>query len=66
MDSYMPSYAKQEGYVINAFKEHGGTVIRWRGIHAGRYNNFQRLPVEVTNKNQCQEAVGTGTLISLS
>ena len=60
MDEYMHSYAKQEGFAVNFYKEHGGTVIRYRCIHAGKYNNFRKLPAQVTNKRNRQSALALG------
>jgi len=64
MDLYMPNYAKQEGFAVNALKERGG-VVRWRCIHGGKYNNHRRLSAEVTDKNRHQEAAEGGFLILL-
>lgn len=60
MDSYMNNYAKQEGFAVNPVKERGD-VIRWRCIHAGKYNNHRNLPAEVTSKDQRREAAEMGT-----
>jgi hypothetical protein len=49
MDKYMPEYAKQEGFAVNRLSEHKGTVIRWRCMHAGKYNNHRNLSAEVGN-----------------
>jgi hypothetical protein len=60
MELFMPSYAEQEGFAVNPHKEHRGTVVRWRCVHAGKYNNFRGLPAEVTEKNRHQETIETG------
>ncbi len=63
MDEFMPLYAKQEGFAVNVFKEHHGKVIRWRCIHAGKYNGHRRLPAEVTVKDCRKDAIEAGTSI---
>ena len=47
MDMYMTEYAKQEGFAVNAEKEHKGTVIRWRCMYAGKYKNHRNLSSEI-------------------
>jgi hypothetical protein len=49
MDKHMPEYAKQEGFAVNRLSEHKGTVIRWRCMHAGKYNNHRNLSAEIGN-----------------
>jgi hypothetical protein len=64
MERYMHDYAKQEGFAINHWKEHG-IVIHFRCIHAGKYNNFHRLPAEVMDKKQREELLESGILYTL-
>jgi hypothetical protein len=59
METYMPEYAKQEGFAVNQIKDHV-QVIRWRCIHAGRYNNHRNLPAEVTDSHDRQTAIEAG------
>jgi len=60
MYEYIPNYTKQEGFAANASKDRN--IIRFRCIHAGKYNDHRRLPPDVTNKNQRKQTAEAGTL----
>ena len=51
METYMPQYAKQEGFAVNPQRLEKGRVIRWWCIHAGKYNNHRNLPADITRSS---------------
>ena len=63
MDEFMSLYAKQKDFAVNVFKKHHEKVIRWRCIHAGKYNGHRRLSAEVTVKDCRKDAIEAGSFI---
>lgn len=50
MEEYVKGYARQEGFYC--LKKKDGKVIRWRCVHSGKYNDWRKLPREVTEESQ--------------
>ena len=63
MDEFMSLYAKQKDFAVNVFKKHHEKVIRWRCIHAGKYNDHRSLSAEVIVKDCCKNAIEAGSFI---